>query len=146
MTISGTVICSREQESIEHLFTRYEFRRWVLEQAMETAGALVKLGAVTNFEEMAVELNKVIPGSPVWGLQWNVYGVVLFHIWKQRNQRRIQAKKDTKQEVLRKSIEMTNIIFNRERYKRKCRTREERQTLHQWDALLMLIHDKDGGS
>lgn len=50
---------------------------------------------------------------------------------------------DSKQDVLRKIIEMTEIGFDDDKYKRKCMKAIERQALLQWDVLLMLIHDKD---
>lgn len=68
-TINGDYeLCSRVQESIDYLFARCKFTKWVLEQSMEATDALVKLGTATNFEEEATELNKMTPGSPAWGL------------------------------------------------------------------------------
>lgn len=75
------------QETIDHLFVCCDFTRWVLNEALDVAGALVKLDTAMNFEEAATELNKVSRGTPAWGLQWNIYGITLFHIWKQRNQK-----------------------------------------------------------
>lgn len=142
MTISREcILCDRKQETIDHLFAKCEYTKWVLKEAMEATRALVKLeAAASTFEDTTQELNKVTLGSPAWGLQWNMYGIVLFHIWKQRNQRRMQSKIDTKQEVLRRSMEMTKIGFDGGRFKRKCRMVEEQR-----DALLMLIYDRDGG-
>lgn len=48
--------------------------------------------------------------------------VILFHIWKQRNQRRMQGKADPKQELLKRYIlTMTEIGFEEGRYKRRCK-------------------------
>lgn len=58
----------------------------------------------------------------------------------------MQAKSDSKQEVVRKIIDMTDIGFDGEKYKLKCTKVTERQALLQWDALLILIRDKNGGS
>lgn len=67
-------------------------QKWVLKEAMEATGALVKLGTATNFVEAAAELNKVT--LPAWGLQWNVYGVVMFHIWKQLEEPKTGTRKE----------------------------------------------------
>lgn len=71
-------------------------------------------------------------------------GIVLFHLWKEQNQRKMQVKTETKQQVLRRNIEMVRIGFEEGKFKRECKTDKEVRTLLQWDALLMLIHDRDG--
>lgn len=65
---------------------------------------------INSFEDAARELNKVTPGSPAWGLQWNMLGIVLFQIWNQQNQRRMQDKADPKKELLKRSIDDGNRI------------------------------------
>lgn len=47
---------------------------------MEASRSLVKTDMINSFEDAARELNKVTPGSPAWGLQWNMLGIVLFQI------------------------------------------------------------------
>lgn len=99
---------------------------------MDAAGAInVKLEATTNFEGASTELNKITKGSPSWGLHWNIYGIALFHIRKQRNLRRMKARSDTKPEVLRQIIGMTEIGFDEGKFKRRCMTAKERQTFLQ---------------
>lgn len=93
-------LCQAGQESTYHLFSTCEYTRWVSKEAMGAAGGLAKLDAISNFEEAAYELNKVARGTPAWGLIWNIYDISLFHIWKQRNQRRITARRESKQVLL----------------------------------------------
>lgn len=108
---------------------------------MEAAGALVQTNVMNSMEDAARELNKLTVGCPTCGLQWNVFETVMFHIWKRRNQRRMQAKSDTMQQILRRIIEMTTIIFDDARFKKKCKDAKEQRALLQWDALVMLIYD-----
>lgn len=96
MLIDGDcLLCNQEQESIDHIFFKCEYSMWVIKEAMEVLGALVWMETVGSLEDVAQELSKVTEGSPTWGLQWSMLGIVLFHIWKQHNQRRMQAKSDT---------------------------------------------------
>lgn len=50
---------------------------------------------------------------------------------------------DTNQEILRKIIEMAELGFNPQKFKRVSMTMNKRKTFLQWDALIMLIHYKD---
>lgn len=145
MTITGQCeLCVNNQETTDNLFVDCTFTRWILKEAIEAAGGLVNLDKATNFEEAAYELNKVSKGSPAWGLQWSLYGISLFHIWKQRNLRRVTARKESPQTVLRQIIGMAEIGFDSGKYKTKTMTTAEKQALHQWDVLLMLIHTDEG--
>lgn len=111
MAISGEcTLCDQGQESIDHLFFNCDYLKWVLREAMEASRSLVKTDMINSFEDAARELNKVTPGSPAWGLQWNMLGIVLFQIWNQQNQRRMQDKADPKKELLKRSIDDGNRI------------------------------------
>lgn len=132
MVINGScLLCNKQHETIDHLFFGCDFSRWVMKEAMEASGALVNMDIVSTLEDAARELSKVSDGSPAWGLQWSMLGNTLFHIWKQRNIRRVQGKSNSKQQVLRCCIEMTSIGFDERRFKRKCRTISEQRTLLQ---------------
>lgn len=121
----------------DHLFFSCDYTRWVLKEAMEASRSLVRTEVINSFEDASRELNKVTNGSLTWGLQWNLFGIVLFQIWKQRNQHRMQVKADTKQVLLRRSIMTAEIGFDEGKYKRKCKNGKEQLALFQWDALLM---------
>lgn len=70
MIIEGDcLLCNGEQESIDHLFFQCDFSKWLMKEAMEVAGSLVKTGGMDSMEDAARELNKVTVGSPTWGLQ-----------------------------------------------------------------------------
>lgn len=62
-------MCKREQETINHLFFKCEFSKWVLKESKEATGALVKKEVVASFDGAAREINKITLGSPAWGLQ-----------------------------------------------------------------------------
>lgn len=146
MIITGEcTLCDTEMESIDHLFFGCDYAKWVLREAMEATSSLVNKSGINSFEEAAYELNKVTPGSPAWGLQWNMIGIVIFHIWKQQNQRRMLARADPKQELLKRYIVMAEVGFEEGKFKRKNKNKREQHALLQWDALLMLIHEGDGG-
>lgn len=105
----------------------------------------MKTEDLTSFEDVAREINKTTLSSPMWRLWWNMLGIVLFHMWKKRNQRRMQATAGTRQQVLRRSIEMAGTEFEEAKFKQKCRTDKEVRALLHRDALIMLIHDKENG-
>lgn len=147
MAITGECeLCDSGIESTDHLFFGCVFAKRVLRGAFEASGSLIAAGTINSFEDAAREINKITIGSPAWGLQWNILGIVLFQIWKQRNQYRLQGRADTEQEVLKRSIKMAEIRFEEGRYKRRNKSGNEQFALLQWDALLMLIHEDDGVS
>lgn len=136
MLIDGDcLLCNQEQETIDHLFFKCEYLKWVIKEVMEASGALVRMETMGSLENAARELGKITEGLLVWDLQWSMLGIALFHIWKQRNHRRMQGKSDTRQHVLRQCTEMTGIGFDERRFKRKCKTANEERVLFQWDVL-----------
>lgn len=141
----GCLFCDHHQKTTNHLFFGCEFSKWIMKEAMEASGGLVKTEMVSSLEEAAREIGKVSEGSPAWGLQWCMLGNALFQVWKERNHRRMQGKSDSRHQVLRRTIEMTGIGFDETHFKRKSTTVNERRALLQWDALLMFIHDTDDG-
>lgn len=92
MAITGECnLCDNETESIDHLFFRCDYTKWELRKAFKASRSLVDTGAISLFENAAREVNNATNRSPAWGLQWNMLGIVLFQIWKQRNQSRMQG-------------------------------------------------------
>lgn len=73
-----------------------------------------------------------------------MFGVIVFQVWKQRNQKRMRNKLDPKQVTLRSCIDMAGIGFDDKSYKRAQRSPDGKKALPQWDALLMLIQAGDG--
>lgn len=68
MSIDGEcILCNGEQESIDHLFFKCDYAKWLLKEVMEATGALVKTDGINCFEDAAGELNKVTVDSPAWG-------------------------------------------------------------------------------
>lgn len=145
MVINGTCeLCGKELETADHIFLKCDYTRWILREGLEAAESLVSLDSVGNFDEATTELNKVAPGTSAWGLQWTMFGAIVFQVWKQRNQKRMENKLDPKQVALRACIDIVGTGFDDRSYKRRQRSPDEKRALLQWDALLMLIHAGDG--
>lgn len=71
--------------------------------------------------------------------------IILFHIWKQRNQSRMLKTQIIEEKVLKRSIEMVEIGYEEGKFKRKHKTADEQRALHHWNTLLMLIHARNDG-
>lgn len=78
-------LCSREVESITHLFYQCHYSMRILDQVLLEIGGFFNTKA--NFIENAIEVEKLMAKSKVWGLHWTLMASVSWIVWKEHNQR-----------------------------------------------------------
>lgn len=79
MAINGMCeLCGKEAETTDHIFLKCDYARWILKEGFEAAGSLVGMSQANNLAEAAIEINRTGSSTPAWGLQWTMFGTIVF--------------------------------------------------------------------
>lgn len=136
MAISGEcALCGKIPKSIDYVFFECESERWMLKEGFMTVGNITNIHNIKDFTTTTTEIANTTVDSKNCGLHWTLFGIILFELWKERNQKYKTDKLCSKEVKIKICITTTEIRYREASFKKMHTCNREHSVIYQWEVL-----------